>query len=122
MSLTMFGQMRVFKIHNRDNCDVDSSGGPTYAARRVPLLLQKFMSPFARPQAAAQDHEHQEHRSKLFKVKTRKCSSCLEVGHDKRTCPKIVGAGTEPGANASDTVKKDLLFAPLTIFSKTKLS
>jgi len=57
--------MRVFKIHNHDECEVDSLRGPTHAARRVPLLFQKFMSPFATTQAAAQDDEHQEHRSKV---------------------------------------------------------
>ena len=40
-----------------------------------------------------------ENCSKVSKVKT-------QAGHDKRMCPKIVAAGTEPGANASDAVKE----------------
>jgi len=67
------------------------------------LLLQKFMS-FARPQAPAQDHEHQERQAKVSKVNTRKRSSCLKVGHDKRNCPKIDHAGSEPYANVNDAV------------------
>jgi len=106
ISLTMSGQMCAFKIHNHDLCDVDSSEGPTYATGRVALLLQKFMSPFARPQAAAQDHEHQVRRAKVSTVKTRKCSSCLKLGHDRRTCPKLVASGTERGANESDAVRE----------------
>ena len=46
--------MRVFKINNHDCFNADSPGGPAY-----------------QPQAAAQDHEHHEHRSKVPKVKTR---------------------------------------------------
>ena len=71
--------LSVFKIHDHQSCDVDSSRSPSYGARRVKNMFQKFMSYFAKTPV---DHELPEHRN----------------------CPKVDDAGTEPDANVSVAV------------------
>lgn len=94
--------------------EANPSRGLNFAARRVPLLLERFMSAFAKTKAdevlgawgkSGNRDELKEHRTEVLKVRARKCSSCSAEGHDKRKCPKLIATGMQPPAKARGAVR-----------------